>query len=63
MSISFPHLQQPLAGMKSYVDSRQNGYQGISRTVRMPRASAIGGGAISQSADGLRCAIAGKDCM
>lgn len=46
-----------------YSDSRFHGYQGPSRTVRLPRATPFGGGSVSKSEDGLRCAVAGKECQ
>ncbi|KIY43394.1 hypothetical protein FISHEDRAFT_52780 [Fistulina hepatica ATCC 64428] len=45
-----------------FSDARFHGaYQGPSRTVRLPRATS-GGGALSKSEDGTRCAVTGKEC-
>ncbi|KAI0062106.1 hypothetical protein BV25DRAFT_1900133 [Artomyces pyxidatus] len=46
-----------------YSDARSHGYQGPSRTVRLPRAASSGGGAISRSEDGVRCVVAGKESL
>lgn len=45
-----------------YADSRKFGYRGPTRNVRLYRATPSGGGAISKSEDGVRCAVAGKEC-
>jgi WD repeat-containing protein 24 len=47
----------------SYSDARLHGYQGPTRTVRLPRAAASGGGSIAKSEDGERCVVAAKDCV
>ncbi|KAF8067048.1 hypothetical protein FPV67DRAFT_1497690 [Lyophyllum atratum] len=46
-----------------YADSRASGYQGLTRNVRLYRASPSGGGAISKSEDGTRCAVTGKESL
>jgi hypothetical protein len=46
-----------------YSDAREHGYQGPTRTVRLPKAASSGGGAIAKSEDGDRCVVAGKSCM
>ncbi len=45
-----------------YTDARLHGYQGPTRTVRLPGAAASGGGTIAKSEDGERCVVAGKEC-
>jgi len=45
-----------------YSDARKHGYQGPTRTVRLPRAASSGGGTIAESEDRERCVIAGKQC-
>ena len=45
-----------------YSDSRSHGYQGPFRYVRYPRLVSPGGGCIAKSEDGIRCAVAGKEC-
>ncbi|TFK48866.1 WD40 repeat-like protein [Heliocybe sulcata] len=44
-----------------YSDARDHGYRGPTRTVRLPRATSGGVGAIAKSEDGVRCAVAGQD--
>lgn len=46
-----------------YTDARLHGYQGPTRTVRLPGAVSSGGGAIAKSEDGERCVVAGKECV
>ncbi|KAI0003209.1 hypothetical protein BJV74DRAFT_812265 [Russula compacta] len=46
-----------------YTDARLHGYQGPTRTVRLPGAVSSGGGAIAKSEDGERCVVAGKECL
>ena len=46
-----------------YSDTRTRGYQGQSRYLRYPRVTSPGGGCITKSEDGVRCAVAGKECM
>ena len=46
----------------SYSDSRNHGYQGSSRNVRLGRVIPSGGGALAKSDDGIRCAVTGKEC-
>ncbi|KAJ8496901.1 hypothetical protein ONZ45_g12266 [Pleurotus djamor] len=46
-----------------YSDSRTHGYQGPIRTVRLPRVTASGGGAIAKNSDGTRCAVAGIESL
>jgi len=45
-----------------YTDARLHGYQGPTRTVRLPGAASSGGGSIAKSEDGERCVVAGKEC-
>lgn len=45
-----------------YADSRNHVYLGPTRNARLYRATPSGGGAISKSEDGVRCAITGKEC-
>ena len=54
---SFPSSPEP------YTDARLHGYQGQTRTVRLPGAAPSGGGAIAKSEDGMRCVVAGKECV
>lgn len=54
---SFAHLSD------LYADARLHGYQGPTRTVRLPGAAASSGGAIAKSEDGERCVVAGKECV
>ncbi|EPQ54919.1 WD40 repeat-like protein [Gloeophyllum trabeum ATCC 11539] len=53
----------PSALSDLFSDSREHGYQGPSRTVRFPRATPAGPGAIAQSEDGVRCAVAGQESL
>ncbi|KAI9433933.1 hypothetical protein H4582DRAFT_2112706 [Lactarius indigo] len=46
-----------------YTDARLHGYQGLTRTVRLPRAAASSGGTIAKSEDGERCVVAGKESL
>ncbi|KAF5384753.1 hypothetical protein D9757_006263 [Collybiopsis confluens] len=46
-----------------FYDPRTHGYQGPSRTARLPRACVNGGGSISKSPDGTRCVVAGKESL
>ncbi|KAN0107163.1 hypothetical protein V8E52_010470, partial [Russula decolorans] len=48
---------------ESYTDARLHGYQGQTRTVRLPGTAPSGGGAIAKSEDGMRCVVAGKECL
>lgn len=48
--------------LEPFSDSRTHGYQGPTRSVRLPRTSTTGGGAISKSEDGLRAAVTGQEC-
>jgi len=64
------HRQRPLIHISSfpsspepYTDARLHGYQGQTRTVRLPGAAPSGGGAIAKSEDGMRCVVAGKECL
>ncbi len=60
-----PSLHNPIPPSPApelYSDSRFHGPQGPNRQIRMPRATAYGGGAIAKSEDGLRCVIAGREC-
>ena len=54
---SFAHLSD------LYTDARLHGYQGPTRTVRLPGVAASSGGAIAKSEDGERCVVAGKECV
>lgn len=42
-----------------FSDARKHGYDGSTRNVRMARVVVDGGGSISNSPDGLKCAVAG----
>ncbi|KAI1782223.1 hypothetical protein LXA43DRAFT_1069110 [Ganoderma leucocontextum] len=44
-----------------FSDSREHGYKGPTRHVRLPRATTNGGGSIAKSDDGVRCAVAGRE--
>ncbi|KDQ32912.1 hypothetical protein PLEOSDRAFT_1110308 [Pleurotus ostreatus PC15] len=46
-----------------YSDARTHGYQGPIRTVRLPRVTSSGGGAIARNEDGTHCAVAGMDSL
>ncbi|KAJ3813050.1 hypothetical protein F5876DRAFT_36006 [Lentinula aff. lateritia] len=46
-----------------FYDPRTHGYQGPPRSVRLQRACANGGGAISKSSDGTRCVVTGKESL
>lgn len=46
-----------------FSDSRFHGYQGPSRNVRLQRVATAGGGSISKSPDGKRCAVTGKESL
>ncbi|KDQ51504.1 hypothetical protein JAAARDRAFT_184901 [Jaapia argillacea MUCL 33604] len=48
-------------GNEVYTDARLLGFQGPVRTVRFPRATSGGVGAIAKSEDGTRCVVAGKE--
>ncbi|KAI0044133.1 WD40 repeat-like protein [Auriscalpium vulgare] len=50
-------------GTDIYSDARSHGYQGPTRSVRLPRATSGSGGAIAKSEDGWRCVVAGKDSL
>ncbi|TFK20632.1 WD40 repeat-like protein [Coprinopsis marcescibilis] len=54
-----PNLSLPIP----FSDSRNHGYQGPSRYVRLPRVAPTGGATISKSEDGTRCAVAGKESL
>lgn len=54
---SFPPSPEP------YTDARLHGYQGQTRTVRLPGTAPSGGGAIAKSEDEMRCVVAGKECV
>ncbi|KAF5371397.1 hypothetical protein D9615_009674 [Tricholomella constricta] len=56
-------IQASLNPSGLYADSRSYGYQGPTRNVRLYRATPTGGGAISQSEDGVRCAVTGKESL
>ncbi|KAI0255356.1 hypothetical protein BJV78DRAFT_1273608 [Lactifluus subvellereus] len=54
----------PLTSLSDlYIDARLQGYQGPTRTVRLPGAAASGGGTIAKSEDGERCVVAGKESL
>ncbi|KAI8974589.1 hypothetical protein BD414DRAFT_498136 [Trametes punicea] len=46
-----------------YSDSREHGYRGPTRHVRLPRATSNGGGSIAKSEDGVRCVVAGRESL
>ncbi|KAI0644296.1 hypothetical protein C8Q79DRAFT_139375 [Trametes meyenii] len=46
-----------------YSDSREHGYHGPTRHVRLPRATFHGGGSIAKSEDGVRCVVAGRESL
>ncbi|OSD00134.1 hypothetical protein PYCCODRAFT_1414786 [Trametes coccinea BRFM310] len=46
-----------------YSDSREHGYRGPTRHVRLPRATTNGGGSIAKSEDGVRCVVAGRESL
>ncbi|KAH9931931.1 uncharacterized protein B0H18DRAFT_1083425 [Fomitopsis serialis] len=48
---------------KTYSDARTHGYQGPTRLVRLPRATAGGSAAIAKSEDGIRCVVAGRESL
>ncbi|KDQ51501.1 hypothetical protein JAAARDRAFT_210996 [Jaapia argillacea MUCL 33604] len=50
-------------GNEVYMDARLLGFQGPVRTVRFPRATSGGVGAIAKSEDGTRCVVAGKESL
>jgi len=61
MVVSVPQLSiQTFAN--PFSDSREHGYQGTSRNVRLGRVTPPGGGSIAKSEDGIRCAVTGKEC-
>ncbi|KAG6830920.1 hypothetical protein H0H87_006753 [Tephrocybe sp. NHM501043] len=57
------HLQLPVDPRNVYIDSRSYNIHGPSKNVRLYRATPGGGGAISRSEDGVRCAVTGKECQ
>ncbi|KAI0741856.1 hypothetical protein C8Q80DRAFT_1196599 [Daedaleopsis nitida] len=46
-----------------YSDSREHGYRGPTRHVRLARATTNGGGSIAKSEDGVRCVVAGRESL
>ncbi|KAI0372640.1 WD40 repeat-like protein [Pilatotrama ljubarskyi] len=46
-----------------FSDSREHGYRGPTRHVRLPRATSHGGGSIAKSEDGTRCVVAGRESL
>jgi hypothetical protein len=56
------HINSGTSLSDLYTDARLHGYQGATRTVRLPGAAASGGGTIAKSEDGERCVVAGKEC-
>ncbi|KIJ61068.1 hypothetical protein HYDPIDRAFT_97184 [Hydnomerulius pinastri MD-312] len=46
-----------------FSDSRNHGYQGPIRHVRLNRATTSGGGTIAKSEDGVRCVVAGRESL
>ncbi|TFK81768.1 hypothetical protein K466DRAFT_501579 [Polyporus arcularius HHB13444] len=46
-----------------FSDSREHGYRGPTRHVRLPRATTNGGGSIAKSEDGARCVVAGRESL
>lgn len=65
MSAPLPQLSIKTFGnpFELYTDSRSHGYAGSSRNVRLARVTPQGGGSISKSEDGTRCAVTGRECM
>ncbi|VDB85195.1 unnamed protein product [Peniophora sp. CBMAI 1063] len=57
------HSPSPSSRALPYFDSREHGYQGPTRSVRLSRASTPGGGVIAKSEDGVRCVVAGKSSL
>ncbi|KZV67776.1 hypothetical protein PENSPDRAFT_610968 [Peniophora sp. CONT] len=57
------HSPSPSSRTLPYSDSREHGYQGPTRSVRLSRASTPGGGVIAKSEDGTRCVVAGKSSL
>lgn len=64
MVVSAPQLSiQTFANpFDKFSDSREHGYQGPSRNVRLGRVTPPGGGSMAKSEDGIRCAVTGKEC-
>ncbi|KAI9462992.1 hypothetical protein HD554DRAFT_2206502 [Boletus coccyginus] len=56
---------RPLQSLPSdlFSDSRLHGYQGPTRNVRFPRATASGGGTVAKSEDGVRYVVAGRESL
>ncbi|KAH9830000.1 uncharacterized protein C8Q71DRAFT_788214 [Rhodofomes roseus] len=52
-----------VSAQEAYADSRTHGYQGPTRHVRLPRATAGGSAAIAKSEDKDRCVIAGRESL
>ncbi|KAI0351880.1 hypothetical protein OH77DRAFT_1498292 [Trametes cingulata] len=46
-----------------FSDSREHGYRGPTRHVRLARATSHGGGSIAKSEDGIRCVVAGRESL
>ncbi|KAF9475478.1 hypothetical protein BDN70DRAFT_883675 [Pholiota conissans] len=65
MNTSLPQLtiQTFLNPFEVYSDQREQGYQGSSRYVRLPRVTPAGGGLIARCEDGIRCAVTGKESL
>jgi hypothetical protein len=63
MSSTLASVQKFSNPFDGFSDSRTHGYQGPTRKVRLARVTPSGGGgAISKSEDGVRCAVTGKEC-
>ncbi len=63
--LSLNNLGSPLFNLTLpdvYSDSREHGYGGPTRHVRLPRTTSYGGGSIAKSEDGVRCVVAGREC-
>ncbi|KAI0317396.1 hypothetical protein OF83DRAFT_146560 [Amylostereum chailletii] len=59
-----PSASSPVTSpLEVYSDSRDHGYQGPSRTVKLTRATSSGGGAIAKSEDGKRCIVVGRSSL
>ncbi|EIW58869.1 uncharacterized protein TRAVEDRAFT_65085 [Trametes versicolor FP-101664 SS1] len=64
--LSLNNLGSPLFNLTLpdvYSDSREHGYGGPTRHVRLPRTTSHGGGSIAKSEDGVRCVVAGRESL
>ena len=62
-----PHLKHASSASSGppqdlFSDARTHGYQGPTRHVRLSRVTGGGNAAIAKSEDGVRCAVAGREC-